>query len=201
MRHKRQVEPLRKRRICVVLPGYDGFYGEILKGVRRYGESRPQWRMIFRGSPDLFGPDEVFDGVLGDFANERTALILQYKGPAVQVTNFGDLPGVLRVSLDEHAAGRVAAEHFLANGHRHFAFAGYEGVQFSEQRLEGYRAALGLRLDELHIVRFAQNFRFQHNIYTTIDWIRKLPTPLALAGFLGGEIMGKPQKVIVGGWG
>jgi LacI family transcriptional regulator len=56
------------------------------------------------------------------------------------------LPKVFpRVGIDEHAVGRMAAEHFLERGFRQFAVAGMAGHVYSAQRLEGYRSALTTR--------------------------------------------------------
>lgn len=180
MRSSKSSQIKKRRRICVFLPGYDGYYGEVLRGIRRYGTAHPSWKLIFRGTPDPFGPGEAFDGVLGDLSNERAQMVARYAGPVVQVANFHDVAGVPRVSMDERAAGRVAAEHFLANGHRHFAFVGFERLQFSEERLAGYTAALPRSLDEVHVLRVAQESRWHGNVDEMVTWVRGLPTPLAI---------------------
>jgi len=162
------------------LPGYDGFYGEVLRGIRRYAESRPAWQLIFRGTPDPFGPLEAFDGVLADLSNDRVSLVTAYPGPIVQVAHFQDVPGVPRVSMDERAAGRAAAEHFLANGHRHFAFLGYERLQFSEERLAGFVAALGLPAEAVDVLRLPQDFRWNRDFHAPLAWVGALSKPLAV---------------------
>ena len=66
--------------------------------------------------------------------------------PVVLVdTVHPDLP---HIAVDDVRGGRLAAEHLLAKGHRHVAFVGDAprnpfGFRSSEDRREGFRAALG----------------------------------------------------------
>ncbi len=52
------------------------------------------------------------------------------------------LPAVL---VDDVAAGRLAGEHLLGLGHRSIGFVGYADSVFSQQRREGFEAALAIQ--------------------------------------------------------
>ncbi len=50
--------------------------------------------------------------------------------------------GIPRVECDEAAIGRMAAQHLLDQGHKHFAFFNYSSAIHARRRLEGFRQRL-----------------------------------------------------------
>ena len=92
-------------------------------------------------------PDPMsFDGLLGCFYNLDLAARVREAGVAAvnlssSIEGF-DLPSVL---VDNHAVGRIAADHLLERGFWRFGFAGMEGRLFSRERRAGFEAALAER--------------------------------------------------------
>lgn len=63
--------------------------------------------------------------------------------PVVLVPSDEVVEGVYHVDIDDHAIGRIAAEHLIARGYQNFAFVGRRDAHYAEQRLEGYRSVVG----------------------------------------------------------
>ena len=99
-------------------------------------------------------------------------------------------------ALPDHAAiGRLAAEHFLERGFTNYAFCGYDGILFSDERRAGYVAALLERRYECVSYRtpskvldgFNERVILREELAPrAVDarslrvWLRTLPKPCAL---------------------
>ena len=55
------------------------------------------------------------------------------------------------LDTDPRMVTRMAAEHFLDIGFRHFAYIGYPGVDFSDRRIDAYREYLKSRGMEVSV--------------------------------------------------
>lgn len=97
--------------------------------------------MLGRRSNRLFR----VDGAIAHLASRGLAAALANSGvPVVNVASMVRGLTFPRVCLDHRAVGRMAAVHLLERGFRQFAFVGYAGQVFSEEREEGFREALGV---------------------------------------------------------
>ena len=63
--------------------------------------------------------------------------------PVVIVPSDQPVPGVFRVDIDDHAIGKLAAEHLIARGYQNFAFVGRRDAHYAKQRLEGFQSVVG----------------------------------------------------------
>lgn len=127
------------------------------------------------------------DGViamLASQAEERAAAKLAI--PVVNLAGWcapykGCVP---RVNANHQQIGRMAADHFLTIGIPHFAYYGFEGVWYSEERSLG----LEKRAKELDasFTRFLHPLRHAHapawhQVSTPLArWLRKLPKPVGI---------------------
>jgi LacI family transcriptional regulator len=109
--------------------GYSLSYDrDIVRGIRAFAESRPRWSF----TPIAPEPEAVesirpleHDGLIAHVFARDLAEALSWLGkPVVNVS--GVLPDLAmpRVMVDHEQVGRLAAEHFLDRGLRHFGFFG-----------------------------------------------------------------------------
>jgi len=121
---------------------------DILRGVARYvrehepwalyhephglEESVPRWLRRWKG-----------DGIIARVQSRRMARELAASGIPV-VDTLGLVPNLPfpLVHVDNGAIGRMAAEHLLDRGFRHFGFFGIQGESWSQQRYAGFCAAV-----------------------------------------------------------
>lgn len=95
------------------------------------------------------------DGAIAAVSTAAEARAARVAGvPVVNVSEAIDAPLLPRVTFDNVAIGRLAAEHLVCQGYSHFAFYGLEAVGYSARRREGFTAALGrhgLRCEVLEV--------------------------------------------------
>lgn len=144
--------PTRRRKHWIFLGDFeDHSVREVYCGAAEYVASRPGLDLIpwseypGRGIPptrtDLRRADGLFLAdvdltLLGrGAASLRLPCITYCLSPSVRVE------GLAATYMDNHAVGRMAAEHLLARGYRQLAYFGLPGMEWSKVRLAGFREA------------------------------------------------------------
>jgi LacI family transcriptional regulator len=112
--------------------------------------------------------------------------------PVAQIDKFSQLrvpmvtyaanvdPGRVPAAISEDpGAGRLAAQHLLGSGHRHFAFCGYSGCLWSHERCEAFCALVedaGFEVDVYHPRRKVWAKEEPH----VRRWLESLPKPVGM---------------------
>jgi len=124
-------------------------YGrQILRGITRYVRSHHPWSLFFEQRDLGALPPAWFtrwrgDGVICRVINPPLARQLhRSKIPVVNLNDIHSGLGFPLIRSDDQAIGRLAAEHLLERGFRHFAFCGFSGQDWSGRRGAAFRAAL-----------------------------------------------------------
>jgi LacI family transcriptional regulator len=114
------------------------YYRGVLRGIWRYVEARPQWRLTSlapeQQSLRVSGPLRP-DGLIAAMNTKPLVRTFSsWRRPVVNVAAvFPDLR-FPRVGVDNVKVGRLAASHFLERGLRHFGFIGPPDYLFSTER-------------------------------------------------------------------
>jgi LacI family transcriptional regulator len=124
-------------------------YGRhLLRGIIRYLRSHQPWSVFFElrelgASPPPWLKDWRGDGIISRPTSPVLSELLRKKKiPAVNLNDvYSDL-GLPLIESDHGAIGRLAAEHLLERGFRHYAFCGFTGHAWSGKRRAGFAAAL-----------------------------------------------------------
>jgi LacI family transcriptional regulator, galactose operon repressor len=147
---------------------------------RGLGEAPPGWLKGWKG-----------DGIIARIENRRIARAVSDLGlPTVDLRGlFTDL-GVPRIVTDDQAVARLAVEHFLERGFRHFAFCGFPGADYSDQRSQGFTRSVEEAGFACHVYQSSRlppaagtEVREQWGWMTeaeVADWIEGLPKPVGL---------------------
>ncbi len=182
--------------MAVVYPASVPWMAECLRGIKEVADSLGGWSLV-TSPPSLrsAGEEDVHLPALKEWqgsgviaclttrAEERAAARLTM--PAVNLSGWQPPGhGVPRVNADHRAIGRVAAEHLLALGLRHFAYYGIEGPWFSAERERGFAdrlAEAGLPC-AVYRQRAGEGVRLPwHTRYARLTrWLSGLPRPLGL---------------------
>ncbi|HEV7300888.1 MAG TPA: DNA-binding transcriptional regulator [Tepidisphaeraceae bacterium] len=175
------VEP---KQIGLFLPPTLGYFGDVVLGIQEYARSVGNWVVevcptidIARATCESWVPDGVLvSGMDGDwraFLPNLNTNIVQIGGHAIE--------GVARVSTDNFAIGRTAAEHFLERGLRRFAFCGYDQTDWSDEREAGFGQVLSARGLEYIPFRGKLGEIFAGAVTGSLAaWVRSLPKPCAI---------------------
>jgi LacI family transcriptional regulator len=130
-----------------------GVYGRrILRGINQYLRSHSPWSIYLdpyhrlAGSPPRWLTGWHGDGIICRSITPSSAeRLLKLKIPIVNLNDSWTNLGLPLIRSDDHAVGRLAAEHLLERGFRCFAFCGFTGLAWSRRRREGFAAALQQR--------------------------------------------------------
>ena len=160
-----------------------------MHGILRYAAERNRWSVAvspdFPGVsfPDLCGWSGDGAIVVVDTLREvRAAAKLRI--PIVNISSTLAHAGVPRVSVDNLAIGRLAAQHLLDCGFKRLAYYGVRGLWYSEQRGIGFtetvKAAGGT-----YSVYLAKRSRPVHAAWSEVDqplcnWLRMLNPPVGV---------------------
>lgn len=130
-------------------------------------------------------------GVMGRILNAQTARKILACGlpaigidlPQAKAARRGALAEISEIRTDSHQAGRLAAEHLLDRGFRHFAFCGFAGRDWSNRRREGYCQRLqeaGRACEVYQPVRRQRLLAWEEEQPRVVAWLKSLPTPVGV---------------------
>ncbi len=184
-------EPSRRYRVVADIPTVTNPAHGLLRGVIAFARTRPDWSLVLtrrRETPLQLESGAVApDGVVSYLLNTTTWLGAIRRGlPLV-----GGVPSQNRrlfaaeISCDNDSIARLAAEHLVSRGFRHFAFAGGTGLYpWRHERLKAFRCEMEKRGFPPAVFVFgpapetARESREERSRLET--WLRALPKPVGL---------------------
>ncbi|WP_193214098.1 substrate-binding domain-containing protein [Luteolibacter marinus] len=140
------------RHVAVIIETSTEYGRNLIRGIARFGRLH-DWQIHFEyrgktaGEPEWL-EDFEGDGVITSSPDQRFSRKLAKRGIPVidlQATVSDDKGEHLFIDSNHRAVGRLAAEHFIGKGHRHFAFLGYSDHNVSLEREIGFTEALAAR--------------------------------------------------------
>lgn len=137
----------RQRRIAFTGSNNAEYMFRGILGVFDYIEQTKHWKLL-GGQDGPFVPfDEIdlsaVDGVIGYFHEPAWIDAICRAGvAAVNASNRYDRPELPRVSNDDKAIGRMAADHLIERGFAEFSFVGSFDDWFTQLRFEGFSEQL-----------------------------------------------------------
>jgi len=183
----------RRRKVALLLQLFQNFDQGILRGIVTYARECKRWSIYVEEEPYHWLPNmQEWDGngFIVNFDDRRFAQTVSVTHkPIVGVGAgrgwFNPRSGIPYVGTDDEEIGRLAAEHLLACGLRHFAFCGYPATRTNvwvANRCRAFKQRLaqeGFDCDVFngHYATARHWDRIQKELVT---WIRTLPTPVGL---------------------
>ena len=175
-------------RIGLLLNRWHTWGRGIIEGVYDFAEAHGQW-LIRVFDPETreirrlkkFNPQ----GVIAFLNNAELAReVLRLRVTTVNVSGELHLPKVPRVGLDDEMIGRMAAQHLLERGLRHFGFYGHLKSGFTQRREIGFRAELANRGFDVSVLRLDPerlvSERFEPAEVRVRRWLMKLQKPVGV---------------------
>jgi LacI family transcriptional regulator len=183
----------RRPRVALLVESSRAYGRGILLGVARFVREHAPWSIFFQ---DLNLCDETpgwlknweGEGIITRLENADIVSVIQrLKVPAVHLRHIRPNAGMPCVLTDNVAASRLGFEHLKERGFRHFAFCGFNGADYSDERREGFVELVtkaGLRC---HVYTEAQvslkndTAKYEgsglNDGTQVMSWIQKLPKP------------------------
>ena len=171
-----------------MIDGVTGFGRAIMRGVMRYANVQRRWLLHeeLRHPVDVPLPNwpECDGAILAGVGPAVLEFVRERSGHVVRCSGSADPRVTPAAAVDDHAVGRLAAEHLLDCQLEHFGFFGRTDTPVSQGRFEGFCQALSGRgfscsdaalgwptnvewLDPTHLPKL-------------IDWLRALPKPVGV---------------------
>jgi LacI family transcriptional regulator len=139
-----RVFPMPRRHVALMIETSLVYGRQLLRGIIRYLRSHQPWSVFFElrelgAAPPDWLKDWHGDGIICRPTSPQLADL--FKRKRIAVVNLNDVTGHLGLPLiesDHVAIGRLAAEHLLERGFRHFGFCGFSDHAWSGKRREGF---------------------------------------------------------------
>jgi LacI family transcriptional regulator len=170
-------------------------------GVVHYGREHGNWNVFVDLDGDLAGfrriPAWKGDGVIAHVGTlERARTIVNLRLPVVNISSAIERLPIPRVTTDQEAIGKVAADHLLERGCTRFAFVGVKGLWYSQLRRQGFEdrlTAAGFTCDVLDIEQESQSMLFWGRGTEPIThWLKSLRPPVGIMAafdYLGATVV------------
>ena len=184
-------------RIALVVDSSRAYGRGICQGVAQFGAAQGDWQLFHRDirvditKISTWLKSNRIDGIITYVPNRQLFTGLCATGlPVVDVTGLGGHPEVTTFATDPVGVARLAADFFQQAKFTNFAFCGYPGVFFSDQREKAFRDILWERQKTVYAQPSSRIFtgddcvRSEQDGEETdlrlCDWLRKLPKPVAI---------------------
>lgn len=186
-------------------------YGrDLLYGVRDWTREGERWAIRFTEQARLaplpsWLPEWAGDGIIARVDSPRIAAALRRTGlPVVDVSAERFASEFPRVSVDNAAVARLAADHLLGQGFRHFAFVGDPHFLWAAQRGRAFRrlvAAAGWRCASFEATGpAAKHPGSDADIRALADWLERQPRPLGVFACYDGRAQQVLEACQLRGW-
>ncbi|MBN2024520.1 MAG: DNA-binding transcriptional regulator [Pirellulales bacterium] len=179
------------RRVALLIESSRNYGRGLLRGISTYVQEHGYWSFLFRPQ-DLDMPVPSWlgrwdgDGVIARVDSVKMAKALRQTGlPVVDLRNSIESIRFPAVGPDNRAIARLATDHFLQRGFRHFAFCGMPWGQYRymDRRREHLRALLeeaGLSLAEFELGPERGPKGWDQQQDRLAEWVAGLPKPVAV---------------------
>ena len=175
----------RCRRVGILLPSDYAFTRQVRVGIAHYAAAHGPWTFSTQDW-QAFEPISILDrwdgdGIITLAPDENFVRDIRASGiAAVSVTAGTSFP---TVTMDNAAVGRLAAEHLIKQGHRHFGYVGINSV-YSRQRQAAFARTIrqaGLQETVYEPVPCERvPWKWQVLQRLLVPWLRSLPKPVGV---------------------
>lgn len=169
-------------------------YGRgILQGIGQYIRENGPWS-VYLEQRSLYDPPPPWlkgwkgDGIISRASSpEMAKMIVETKIPTVDLNEEVIGLGLPLIYNDHHMIGRQAAEHLLERTFTHFGYLGFEGIDWSTRRQQGFVStvtARGYKCDVFknpgQAVRHQGPPQWEAELERVSLWVRDLPKPVGV---------------------
>ena len=198
MHHKADFDIMTRMKTIGIMIERQRTYGRRLcEGIVRFARERKDWALRIIEFSELRSRirRDAYDGFIARVMNDKMARDLADTGrPVVDVFFEKPIPGFGAVDQNARIVGQMAARHFIEHRFANFAFCGYNGRRYSDDRRDAFVRCLGLnhygcecyRTPASALKDFEESVVMREHFGTPSDarqlsrWVRKLPKPIAV---------------------
>lgn len=174
-------------RIAVLVDTSTGWGRRLVYGVMSYARKHGPWHLWIepRGQHEHLRPPPGWagEGIIARVSTDQMARELgAMKVPVVNVSGIqikgADFP---RVTTDLRASAKLAAQHFLDRGFRHFAYCGILRFSYVAEHYQGFAEAAAEAGCDCAVYKPSQTVRgWKSQQADMARWLKELPKPAAV---------------------
>ena len=189
------VRPQRPR-VALLVESSRAYGRGILSGLAKYVREHEPWSIFYQElslcdeTPDWLRTWKG-DGIVARLENSDVVRLVQrLQVPVVYLRQVRNTAGMPTILTDNYASGQMCFEHLRERGFRHFAFCGFNGADYSDERREGFVDDVekhGLRCHVFTSSRQPVNTKTagfendgMHDVTQVTEWIKQLPKPVGI---------------------
>lgn len=173
------------KKIVLLLETSRSFGRQLIIGITRYAKIRGDWS-FYKEPIDLKSSFHHLTNWNPDGLIMRDTLItedlLKLRKPTILAIHSSKYPPKLPViKTDSQAIAKMAAEHFLEKGYKHFAFCGFDEFDWSEGRKHYFNSFI--RDAGFTTYNFSSSSKKKHwkvEQQRLTQWIQSLPKPIGI---------------------
>ena len=177
--------PRSRPKVALLIESSNAYARGLLHGVVSYIREHEPWSfyLMEQGRGDDPPPWLAHwngDGIIARIESERIAkAVANSKLPTVDVSAGRHIPSLPWVETDDRQIAQLAADHFLEQGFRHFAFCGDDRFNWSRWRGDQFKKFLKAAGHQCH--NFVPPRRKSETQIAAIeDWLTHLPKPIGV---------------------
>ena len=177
----------RRRQVALLIETSNAYARGLLQGVVHYIREHQPWsfHLMEQGRGD--DPPEWLenwkgDGIIARIETPRSAqAVMKANVPTVDVSAARLVPSLPWVETDDEQIARMAAEHLLERGFKHFAFCGDTRFNWSVWREHHFRSQVEAAKQALHCYRPALPTGDVNALMRDLRrWLLELPKPVGI---------------------
>ena len=184
-------------RVALIIESTASYGRELIRGIVRYSRMHGPWffpwvfynddlcyieRMRERADLDYlrrWGPDGIITRDAKDIGRLMRLNIPLFVAVGMNPPD----PRLNNITTDDFTIGRMAAEHLLERGFRHFGFCGFDDMIWSRQRCESFCARIaeaGFQTDIYKQPKSRAAREWDREEIILMKWLRGLPKPVGV---------------------
>lgn len=181
-----------RRAVALLIETSNGYCRGLLEGIIAYSKHHADWSLHLteqeRGAaPPPWLKSWQGDGIIARIETDAIGRELkQLSLPIVDLSAARHLKGIPWADTHDEAISRLAFEHFVERGFRHFAFCGDPGFAWSNTRRDHFARFVknsdGNFYDFKATPRYDTEYRWDQEKARIADWLIQLPRPVAVMG-------------------
>lgn len=173
----------------------------LLPGIVQYAREQPLWHLDYLRTENNLAKlkTEVVHGAIANITDEEhVQIVKKLRIPVVDVSCERLIPTLPWVNVDNAAVGRLAAEHLLERGFKHFGYCGQDIHKYSQQRRDQFVRCIrdaGFHCSVFPSSQPPKNVPAGNELFT--KWLTSLPQPagvMAVHSYWGHLILENCQR-------
>jgi len=181
----------KRKRVALLIETSNEYARGLLHGIRAYIREHEPWSIYLgeqsRGEAPQWLKGFKGDGIIARIETRKIAQAVKETGlPAIDVSAARYVPELPWVETDNRAIAKLAAEHLLERGFKHFGFCGVPIFDWSTDRCNHFASIIKATGHDCHIYPADQSTRPEHWPAWVVEqpsleaWVSSLPKPCGI---------------------